>query len=110
MRADLISQALMPLGLGFIMFSHGVDLRQAATVGIESSVQNGARAIVIANSIIGNDLMSLPGAIYSLLMYASGIVFVFVMHRLIPTLRPVPVSQTQRGAKVGADGTAISQQ
>ncbi len=61
-----------------------VDKRQAATVAIESSVQNTALAIVIASSMLRNDVMVLPAAIYSALMYATGIAFVFVARRMIP--------------------------
>jgi BASS family bile acid:Na+ symporter len=64
----------------------GVDIRQAATVAIESSVQNGTLAIVIASSILKQDIMSVPGAIYGVLMYVSGIAFVFVMRKVAPPL------------------------
>ena len=60
-----------------------VERRQAVTVAIESSVQNGTLAIVIAASILKNDVMVLPGAIYGVLMYVTGLAFVFVARRMI---------------------------
>lgn len=78
---------LTMLALGFVLSKLiGVDIRQAATVAIESSVQNGTLAIVIASSILKDDVMSLPGAIYGVLMYVSGIAFVFVMRKVAPPL------------------------
>lgn len=64
----------------------GAPLRQAVTVGIESSVQNGTLAIVIASSILMNDVMALPAAVYSILMYVTGIAFVFIVRRYAPQL------------------------
>jgi BASS family bile acid:Na+ symporter len=61
----------------------GVDRRQAVTVAIESSVQNATLAILIGATILGDPVMMLPGAIYGVLMYATGIAFVFVARRLV---------------------------
>lgn len=65
-----------------------VGRRQAVTVAIESSVQNGTLAIVIAAVILKNDAMVVPGAIYGVLMYATGIAFIFIARRLIPSSSP----------------------
>jgi bile acid:Na+ symporter, BASS family len=78
-----ITMLLLGFGLSKLI---GVDIRQAATVAIESSVQNGTLAIVIASSILKDDVMSLPGAVYGVLMYVTGIAFVFVMRRYAPPL------------------------
>ena len=73
------------MALGFILSRLArVDLRQSATVAIESSVQNAALAIVIGGSILKDDVMVLPGAIYGVLMYFTGIAFVFLMRRFLP--------------------------
>jgi BASS family bile acid:Na+ symporter len=61
-------------------------MRQAATVAIESSVQNGALAIVLASSVLGNNEMMLPAAVYSVVMYGGGLAFVFLMRRYLPPL------------------------
>jgi BASS family bile acid:Na+ symporter len=76
---------MMLLGLGLSVLVR-VPLRQAATVAIESSVQNGALAIVLASSVLGNNTMMLPAAVYSVVMYGGGIAFVFLMRRYLPPL------------------------
>jgi bile acid:Na+ symporter, BASS family len=80
-----INLTMLLLGFGLCKLI-GVNIRQAATVAIESSVQNGTLAIVIASSILKDDVMSLPGAVYGVLMYVTGIAFVFVMRRYAPPL------------------------
>ncbi|MBL8515613.1 MAG: bile acid:sodium symporter family protein [Betaproteobacteria bacterium] len=80
-----INVTMLLLGFGLSKLV-GVDIRQAATVAIESSVQNGTLAIVIASSILKDDVMSLPGAVYGVLMYVTGIAFVFLMRKFAPPL------------------------
>jgi BASS family bile acid:Na+ symporter len=77
-----INIAMMALGFGMALALRA-DRRQAVTVAIESSVQNGALAIVIASAMLKNETMVLPGAIYGVLMYVTGIAFVFVARRLM---------------------------
>jgi bile acid:Na+ symporter, BASS family len=81
---------MMVLGFGLSMLARA-PMRQAATVAIESSVQNGALAIVLASSVLGNNEMMLPAAVYSVVMYAGGIAFVFLMRRYLP---PLSVAET----------------
>ena len=62
----------------------GVNIRQAATVAIESSVQNAALAVVIAFTLIKDESMAVPAAVYSVFMYLTGVAFVLVMRRITP--------------------------
>jgi BASS family bile acid:Na+ symporter len=78
-----INAIMLVLGFGLSRLA-GVGMRQAATVGIESSVQNSTLAIVISSSILANDTMALPAAVYSIAMYATGIAFVLVVRRWVP--------------------------
>ena len=80
-----INIAMLLLGLGLSRLAR-VDMRQSATVAIESSVQNSTLAIVIASSILLNDTMAVPAAVYSIAMYATGIAFVFIVRRFVPAL------------------------
>jgi BASS family bile acid:Na+ symporter len=57
--------------------------RQSVTLGIETAVQNAALALVIASTVLKNDAMAVPGAIYGVLMYAGGLLFSLVMRRFI---------------------------
>ena len=49
-----------------------LDLSQSITIAIESGIQNGTLAIVIATSVLNNAQMSITPAIYSLLMFVTG--------------------------------------
>lgn len=80
-----INFAMLLIGFALAKWA-GAPLRQVATVAIESSVQNTTLAIVIATSILMNDEMALPAAVYSLLMYVTGFSFVFLMRRFAPPL------------------------
>lgn len=80
-----INAIMLALGFGLARLAK-VEIRQAATVGIESAVQNTTLAIVISSSILKDDVMMLPGAVYGVLMYVTGIAFVFVMRRYAPPL------------------------
>ena len=61
------------MGLGFLIARlFLLDLRQSVTISIESGIQNGTLAIVIAMSILGAGEMAVPAGVYSLLMFVSG--------------------------------------
>lgn len=57
--------------------------RQAVTVAIETGVQNATLALLIASSVLGNDALGVPGAVYGVLMYLGGLVFAFAMRRVL---------------------------
>jgi BASS family bile acid:Na+ symporter len=88
------AMALAPVGIAinvsmlligfFLSRMAGVNICQAATVAIESSVQNGALAVVIAFTIIKDDSMAVPAVVYSVFMYLTSVTFVFVMRRVAP--------------------------
>jgi BASS family bile acid:Na+ symporter len=77
-----INLTMLGLGYGLARLARA-DRRQSVTVAIESSVQNATLAIVIASSILRDDTMMLPGAIYGVMMYVGGIAFVFIARRLL---------------------------
>jgi len=49
-----------------------LSLPQSITIALESGLQNGTLGIVIAISILFNTEMSIPAAVYSLVMFATG--------------------------------------
>ena len=49
-----------------------LSLPQSITIALESGLQNGTLGIVIAVSILANAEMSIPAAVYSLIMFATG--------------------------------------
>lgn len=51
--------------------------RESITVGIEAGIQNGTLGITIAATMLKNDLMTIPSAIYSLIMFATAWVVIY---------------------------------
>lgn len=49
-----------------------LNLPQSITISIESGIQNGTLAIVIASTVLANTTLSIPAAVYSFLMFISG--------------------------------------
>jgi BASS family bile acid:Na+ symporter len=73
---------LVMLALGFaIAWAARLPRTQAVTLGIETAVQNAALALVIASSVLKDDAMAIPGAVYGVLMYAGGLAFALTMRR-----------------------------
>lgn len=64
--------------LGFVMaWLFKLNSKWARTISIESGIQNGTLAIVIASTILQNSTMAVPPAIYSLIMFVTGGLLVF---------------------------------
>lgn len=54
---------------------------RSATVGIEAGLQNGTMAILITGNLIGDATMTIVPAVYSLLMFPVGALFVVLVRR-----------------------------
>lgn len=64
---------LITMGLGFLTAKlFKLNLPQRISIAIESGIQNSALAIVIASSILQQNDLSLPAAIYGLVMFLPG--------------------------------------
>jgi len=48
---------------------------QAVSIGFEVGIQNGTLALLVAGTLIGNDVMMIPAVTYSLIMFISGAAF-----------------------------------
>ncbi|WP_373019473.1 bile acid:sodium symporter family protein [Thiomicrorhabdus sp.] len=48
---------------------------QSVSIGFEVGIQNGTLALVVAGTLIGNEVMMIPAVTYSLLMFVSGAAF-----------------------------------
>jgi bile acid:Na+ symporter, BASS family len=57
-----------------------VQKKQAVAIGMEIGIHNGTLAIYIALSVLGNSIMSVPPAIYSLLMFFTAAAFGFLVN------------------------------
>ena len=58
---------------------------QQATIGIEVGIQNGATAIMVAGTLLGNAAMTIPAAVYSLIMFVTGGIFGWLINLNRPT-------------------------
>jgi BASS family bile acid:Na+ symporter len=58
-----------------------VERRQAVAIGMEIGIHNGTLAIAIALTVLENSTMSIPPAIYSLIMFFTAAAFGFFVSR-----------------------------
>jgi BASS family bile acid:Na+ symporter len=58
-----------------------LPLKQAIAIAIEGGIQNGTLAILIASTILKQPAMSIPAAVYSLIMFATGAFMVYYFGR-----------------------------
>ena len=56
---------------------------QSVTIGFEVGIQNGTLALVVAGTLIGNNVMMIPAVTYSLIMFFSGSLFGWWMSKHI---------------------------
>ena len=64
---------VVTMGLGYLAArAFKLNLKQSLSITIESGIQNGTLAIVIATTILQQTDMSIPPALYSLLMFFTG--------------------------------------
>ena len=59
----------------------GLSKKQSRTVSIEAGIQNGTLGITIAATLIGNSQMTIPSAIYGILMFATAGIIIFLGNR-----------------------------
>ncbi|RZI86517.1 MAG: bile acid:sodium symporter family protein [Rubrivivax sp.] len=88
-REHIVSLAPLAFALNLTMLACGfivawlarLPRRQAVTLGIETAVQNATLALVIAGTVLHNDAMAVPGAVYGVVMYGGGMLFALTMRR-----------------------------
>ena len=81
--ALLLNTSMLCVGFA-VDWAARLSRRQSVTLGIETAVQNAAMALVIASTVLKDDAMAIPGALYGVLMYAGGLLFALAMRRLLP--------------------------
>ncbi|PHS42205.1 MAG: bile acid:sodium symporter [Sulfurovum sp.] len=73
---------ILVLGLGYWLAKFfQLSQKQAISIGYEVGIQNGALALIIAGTIIGNSTMMIPAVTYSLLMFISGFAFYWILKK-----------------------------
>ncbi|MEM9070491.1 MAG: bile acid:sodium symporter family protein [Myxococcota bacterium] len=69
----------MTLGTG-LAFLLRLKRPQAITIGVEVGIQNGTTAIFITGTLLATPAMTIPPAVYSLIMFGTGAVFGVLMN------------------------------
>lgn len=59
-------------------------MRQRIAIAIECGLQNGTLAIAVATVLFGGGLATVPAATYSLIMFATALVFIAMLRRQAP--------------------------
>lgn len=77
-----LSFNLISMGVGYAApIALKLPRRQAIAIAMEIGIHNGTLAIFIALNVLGNARISVPAAVYSLLMFATAAVFAFLLNR-----------------------------
>ncbi len=75
----LVLNLVMMFLAAFLSKVSGLGGRQYIAITLECGLQNGTLAIFVAVTLIGNKTMMVPGGIYSLIMFASAIAYLFIV-------------------------------
>lgn len=62
----------------FIAKAIKLNKKQSLTISIESGIQNGTLGIAIATTLLQNAAMSIPSAIYSIIMFVTAGVIIYI--------------------------------
>tara|TARA_Y100001960_G_C14037488_1_gene523518 strand:- start:9 stop:437 length:429 start_codon:yes stop_codon:yes gene_type:complete len=60
----------------------GTGIAQKKCIAIECGLQNGTLAIFVATSLFGGGVYVIPAATYSLIMFATSLIFVFFVRKI----------------------------
>ena len=85
-QAGLITLALnvvMMLVAYFVAQLLASGTRQKKCITIECGLQNGTLAIFVATSIFGGGIYVIPAATYSLIMFATSLIFVYLVKKTV---------------------------
>ncbi len=77
--ALLLNASAMTLGYG-VSKAAKLNVKQSITIGIEVGIQNGTTALFVTSTLLENPEMSISPAIYSLIMFATGTAFGFLVN------------------------------
>jgi len=87
---------LTVLALGYLLANWSkLSHPQCVTIGFEVGIQNGTLALVVAGTLIGNEVMMIPAVTYSLIMFFSGAAFWWWVNKR----RPLEVKTTDEQLK-----------
>ena len=84
-QAGLITltlNVLMMIIAFYVAQTFATGIKQKKSITIECGLQNGTLAIFVATSLFDGGAYVIPAAIYSLIMFATSIIFVFIVKNL----------------------------
>lgn len=84
--AVALNVTMLACGFGMAGLAR-LSRQQAVTLGIETAIQNGTLAMVIGSSVLKQDAYAMPGALYGVLMYVSGLLFAYGMRAAVNRVR-----------------------
>ena len=79
----LILNAVMMVVAYYIALFLASGTKQKKCITIECGLQNGTLAIFVATSIFGGGMYVIPAATYSLIMFATSLIFVFLVRKTV---------------------------
>ena len=85
-QAGLITLALnviMMVVAFYLAQSLGSKAEQKKCITIECGLQNGTLAIFVATSIFGGGMYVIPAATYSLIMFATSLIFIYLVRKIV---------------------------
>jgi len=71
-----------------------VDTDQAIASAMEIGIHNGALAIAVASTVLHNDTMAVPPAVYGVLMNIPAAIAAYLLARQVRTTRPTELAST----------------
>ena len=77
----LVLNVVMMVVAYFVAHSLASGTKQKKCITIECGLQNGTLAIFVATSIFGGGMYVIPAATYSLIMFATSLIFVFLVRK-----------------------------
>lgn len=78
----------LSLTVGFVVPRlFGIEQRQAVASAFEIGIHNATLAIVIAQTVLLSEELSLPAAVYGVLMFFVALAFGFLIRRLVPATK-----------------------
>ena len=79
----LVLNVVMMVVAYFVAQSFASGTEQKKCITIECGLQNGTLAIFVATSIFGGGIYVIPAATYSLIMFATSLIFVYLVRKTI---------------------------
>ena len=79
----LVLNVVMMIVAYFVAQSFASGTKQKKCITIECGLQNGTLAIFVATSIFGGGMYVIPAATYSLIMFGTSLIFVYLVRKTI---------------------------